>query len=115
MICVVAAAAETDAGAQRLFTSFQQVFIEHLRGTRGTLLRPPTDLDAFATVEERTRIEHWSRHAIIGSPETVQRRAEALIDETAADELMVLTLIYDQDVRHRSFEIVAGVRDRITA
>jgi luciferase family oxidoreductase group 1 len=115
MICVAAVAAETDAGAQRLFTSFQQVFIEYLRGTRGTPLRPPTDRDAFATVEERTRIEHWSRHAIIGSPETVQRRAEALIDETAADELMVLTLIYDQDARHRSFEIVAGVRDRITA
>jgi alkanesulfonate monooxygenase SsuD/methylene tetrahydromethanopterin reductase-like flavin-dependent oxidoreductase (luciferase family) len=86
-----------------------------LRATRGTLLRPPTDLDAFATVEERTRIEHWSRPVIIGSPETVQHRAEALIDETAADELMVLTLIYDQDARHRSFEIVAGVRDSITA
>ncbi len=80
-------------------------------------LPPPTaDLGAFATLdEERTLMERSWRHAITGSVETVQRRAEALIDETAADELMVLTVIYDQDARRRSFQIVGEVRDRINA
>jgi hypothetical protein len=36
---------------------------------------------------------------------------EALIAETAADELSVFTMIYDLDARRRSFEIVAEARD----
>ena len=38
-------------------------------------------------------------------------RIEALIAETAADELSVFTMIYDLDARRRSFEIVAEARD----
>src|SRR5258706_2311267 len=116
MICVVVTAADTDAAAQYLFTSFQQMTVGHVRGTHGTRPPPTADLGALATLdEERTLMERSWRHAITGSVETVQRRAEALIDETAADELMVLTVIYDQDARRRSFQIVGEVRDRINA
>lgn len=116
MVCVVVTAADTDAAAQYLFTSFKQTTVGHVRGTHGTLPPPTTDLGASATPDEERRLtERLWRHAITGSMETVQRRIEALIDETAADELMILTVIYDQDARHRSFQIVGEVRDRINA
>jgi alkanesulfonate monooxygenase SsuD/methylene tetrahydromethanopterin reductase-like flavin-dependent oxidoreductase (luciferase family) len=51
------------------------------------------------------------RYAIVGSRKTVRQGIEALIAETAADELSVFTMIYDLDARRRSFEIVAEARD----
>jgi alkanesulfonate monooxygenase SsuD/methylene tetrahydromethanopterin reductase-like flavin-dependent oxidoreductase (luciferase family) len=40
----------------------------------------------------------------------VYDKLDALIAETAADELIVLTLIHDQAARYRSFEILAEHR-----
>ena len=100
MIAVVVTAAETDEAAQYLFTSFLQLTIDHVRGTPD---------------EERRLTERSWRHAITGSANTVERRVETLIDETAADELMVMTVIHDQDARRRSFQIVGEVRDRMNA
>jgi alkanesulfonate monooxygenase SsuD/methylene tetrahydromethanopterin reductase-like flavin-dependent oxidoreductase (luciferase family) len=45
--------------------------------------------------------------SIVGSPETVRRGVEALIAETGADELMVVSDIYDHQARLRSFALIA--------
>jgi luciferase family oxidoreductase group 1 len=116
MVAVLVTAAETDEAAQLLFTSFQQLMIDHVRGTLGTLQPPTADLGKLVTPEEESRLKERSwRHAITGSASTVERRLQALVDETAADELMVLNVIHDQNARHLSFRIVADVRDRINA
>ena len=45
--------------------------------------------------------------AVVGAPGMVYGELDRLIAETAADELIVLTLVHDQAARHRSFEILA--------
>jgi alkanesulfonate monooxygenase SsuD/methylene tetrahydromethanopterin reductase-like flavin-dependent oxidoreductase (luciferase family) len=45
--------------------------------------------------------------SIVGSPETVRFGIDALIAETSADELMIVSDIYDHATRLRSFEIIA--------
>jgi alkanesulfonate monooxygenase SsuD/methylene tetrahydromethanopterin reductase-like flavin-dependent oxidoreductase (luciferase family) len=47
--------------------------------------------------------------AVVGSPDTVRAGLAAFIAETAADEIMVSTMIFDHAARLRSFEIVAEV------
>ena len=70
-------------------------------------------MGAFASLKERDRVEHGRRYAIVGSRETVRQQI-ALVSETAADELIFLTLIHDQVARHRSFEIVAEACNGMT-
>ena len=47
--------------------------------------------------------------SIVGSPDTVRAGIDALIAETGADELMIVSDVYDHAKRLRSFELIAGV------
>ena len=44
---------------------------------------------------------------MVGSPETVQRGLERLIEQTGANELMIAGQIFDHQARLHSFEIAA--------
>jgi luciferase family oxidoreductase group 1 len=108
-------AANTDAEAQRLFTSLQQQFISLRRGTPGPLPPPVGNMDGHWSPMERAGVEQSLAYSVIGAPDTVERGLQALIAETRADELMLTAQIYDHAARLRSFEIAAEVRDRIGA
>ena len=47
------------------------------------------------------------KHSIVGSPETVRRELESFVSLTKADELMVVTSLYDHAARVRSYGIVS--------
>jgi len=103
-------AAETDARARFLFSSLQQVFLSLRRGRPRQLAAPVEDLDAQLMPHERQMLDEMLAYSVIGSPETVGRGLESIIERTAADELIVTSQIHDHGERLRSFEIVAEVR-----
>jgi luciferase family oxidoreductase group 1 len=115
MIGVNVFAANTDAEAQRLFTSLQQQFISLRRGTPGPLPPPVDNLDDHWSPMERAGVQQSLAYSVIGAPDTVERGLQALIAETGADELMLTAQIYDHAARLRSFEIAAEARGRIAA
>ena len=47
--------------------------------------------------------------SIIGSPDTVRAGIEALVAETGADELIIVSDVYDHATRLRSLELIAEV------
>jgi hypothetical protein len=49
------------------------------------------------------------KYSIIGSAEIVRTELEEFVGLTEADELMIVTSIYDHAARIRSYEIVAEV------
>ena len=102
-------AADTDAEARRLFTSTQQAFANMHRGTRGPLPPPIDDIAMYWSPAERAHAEHMLAYAVVGSPETVSDGLSRFVAETAADEIMIASMIYDHGARLRSFEIVAEV------
>jgi luciferase family oxidoreductase group 1 len=105
MVGVNVIAAETDAAARRLFTSLLQAFAALRRG-RPQPLPPPVDsMDGRWSDAERAMAEQSLKYAVVGSPETVRRGLEAVLEETQADELMLTGQIYDHAARLRSFEI----------
>ena len=102
-------AAETDDEARRLATSQQMSFADIFRGTRG-LTRPPIDdIDAYWSPNERAQASQMLACSIIGGPATVRAGLQRFVERTRADELMIVSDIYDTDRRHRSFEIIAEV------
>jgi luciferase family oxidoreductase group 1 len=50
---------------------------------------------------------------LIGGPETVAERLQAVLDETGADEVMVTTPVHHHADRLRSYELVASVAGRL--
>ena len=115
MAAIGVVAADTDAAAARLFTSLQQSFVLLRRGTPGPLPPPVDSMDGRWEPWERTGVENAFREAVVGSPETVQRGIAAFLERTQVDELMVTAAIHDQAARLHSFELVAGIRDRLGA
>jgi luciferase family oxidoreductase group 1 len=107
MICALVIAADTDEMAQYHFSSLQITMIERVRGNMGPLRRPVPSLDSVSTPDERKALERFLPHVVVGSRAKVFGELDRLISETAADELMALTLVHDQVARHRSFEILA--------
>jgi alkanesulfonate monooxygenase SsuD/methylene tetrahydromethanopterin reductase-like flavin-dependent oxidoreductase (luciferase family) len=45
---------------------------------------------------------------VLGDPTGVRLRLEALVEETGADEPMVMSMVHDHAARLRSYELLAG-------
>ena len=105
MVGVNVMACDDDAAALHQFTTVQRMFLSLRRtGGRDTLL-PPGDVEA--TEGELAMMEHMLQVSAIGSPDRVVTQLEALVDLTAADELITVTYAHDPAVRARSQELVA--------
>jgi luciferase family oxidoreductase group 1 len=100
-------AADTDADAQRIFTSAQQQFTNLHRGLPGPLQPPIDDMEDYWSPREKAGVNHMLQYAIVGSPESVGAQLRAFIDATAIDEIILTGQIYDHGARLRSFEIAA--------
>jgi luciferase family oxidoreductase group 1 len=107
MVGVNIIGAETDAEARRLATTQQMAFTNLVRGTRD-LSQPPIDnIEAYWSPMEKAHVMQMMARTIVGSPTTVRSGIEALVSETNADELMIVSDVYDHARRLRSFEIIA--------
>lgn len=115
MVVANVVAADTDEAARYQFTSVQQSMTNLLRGVPGMMQPPIDDIDSYWSASEKAGAQRMLRYAISGSPATVQSRLRSFIAETAADELMVTSHLYDPAVARRSLDIVAQARDALAA
>ena len=107
LIGVNVVAAETDTEARILATSQQMTFADMFRG-KPSLLKPPIeDIEAYRTPRERAQTDQMLSCSVIGSAETVRDGLNQLVLDTQADELMIVSDIFDFDKRVRSLEIIA--------
>ena len=81
------------------------------RGARGLSRRPIDDIEAYWPPREKAQVLQMLARSIVGSPETVRAGIDALIDETAADEIMIVSDVYNHNARLRSFELIAAVHE----
>ena len=106
LLTLAAIAAPTDEEAERLALPS---LLSRLRRLRGIQAPFPTLEEAEAypwTAQERDEVAR-TRRVVSGSPHTVRTRIEALAHEYGADEVMVLTIAPDYDLRLRSYELLA--------
>ena len=109
MVAVQMIAAETDAAARRLFTTPQQRFLRLIRNQPVELLPPVNSMEPLWQDHERVAVESKLRAAIVGSDATVKAGLEKLVNDTAADEVIVVTDTYEHADRIESYRRVAGV------
>ncbi len=111
MVGVNVVAAATDAEARRLATTQQMAFANIFRGARSLSQPPIDDIESYWSPAEKAQAMRMLARSIVGSPETVRMGLEALVAETGADELIVVSDVYDHPTRLRSFEIIAEAAD----
>jgi luciferase family oxidoreductase group 1 len=109
MVAVQVIAAETNKIARRLFTTPQQRFLRLIRNQPVELLPPVDSMDAIWQDWERAAVESKLHAAIVGSNETVKAGLTKLVDDTGADEVIVVTDTYEQSDRLESYRRVAEV------
>jgi luciferase family oxidoreductase group 1 len=107
MVGVNVIAAETDDQARRLATTQQMAFANIFRGARGLSQPPIDDIETYWSPSEKAQAMRMLARSIVGSPETVRAGLDALVEETQADELIVVSDVYDHRKRLRSFELIA--------
>ncbi|MBA4741686.1 MAG: LLM class flavin-dependent oxidoreductase [Azoarcus sp.] len=101
-------AADSQAEARRLATTQQMAFVDLVRGTRSLSRAPIDDIDAYWSAAEKAHAMRMLERSIVGTPDAVREGIAALADETGADELIVVSDIFDQAARLRSYELIVG-------
>jgi luciferase family oxidoreductase group 1 len=107
MLGVNVVAADTDEEARLLATSGRQAFASLRRGMPTTLPPPNKEFEKEVVPFKGIRLEEVQSVSMVGSPATVREDLENFIERTQADELIVVSHIYDHAARLRSYELIA--------
>ena len=113
IVAVPVIAAETDAAARYLFTTPQQRFLRLIRNQPVELLPPVDSMEGLWTERERGAVAARLAAAICGSNETVKAGLTTLLQETLADEVIVVTDTYEHADRLNSCERVSRIAAEI--
>ncbi|TWF40571.1 luciferase family oxidoreductase group 1 [Chitinophaga polysaccharea] len=111
MACVNVIAADTDAAANRLATSFYQLFLGIIRGKLRRMGPPIESMEGVWTAYEAAHAQQMLACSFIGSGATVQQGLQQFLEDTQVDEVIATAHIYDQQDRLHSYEILKEVFD----
>ncbi|HKC67149.1 MAG TPA: MsnO8 family LLM class oxidoreductase, partial [Bacteroidia bacterium] len=111
LACVGAIAADTDAEAQKLATSFKRLYLGIITGQREKM-RPPVELSEWhIDPMAEAALQQMIKYSFIGSPEKVQKGLQQFLDETQVDELMITTPVYEHSARLHSYKIISKFKN----
>ncbi len=112
MVCASVIVADTDEHARYIAGPGALSFVRLRQGRPAPLSTPQEAADYPYTEIDELVIEDRMATQIIGSPSTVRAGLDELMESTAADELMVTTIVHGHEDRLRSFELLSEVAER---
>ena len=101
-------AAPTDEEAEFLASSTYQRVLGIITGRRGRLQPPVEHYMAQLQPQERAAIADFLAVAVIGSASTVRAGFEQLAQATQADEFILVSDVFDVELRLRSLDLAAA-------
>lgn len=109
MPCINVIVAETTAEAQLLATSAQKLFLGIITNQRGPLQVPDPDFEMIPAA--KAALEQMTKYTFIGDQNKVFREVNQFVDDTQADELMIVAHIFDHQKRLESFRLLMESRE----
>ncbi len=100
-------AADTDAEAKRLATTQQMSVADIFGGKRGLSKPPIDDIETYWSSDQKAGALSMLKRSVVGSPDSVRAGLRAFVDETKVDEVMVVSDVFDHQMRLRSLELIA--------
>ena len=108
MIGVNVIAAQSSDLARWLATTQQVSFVNLLRGNRGLSQPPIESIEDYWTPAERNTVQQMLACSVVGDSSAVGEGLMRLAEETGADELMLVTDVFDHEARLHSLALTAG-------
>jgi luciferase family oxidoreductase group 1 len=106
-VCVWAICAETDEEAMRLSMSARMMLLSLFRG-HSIPVPPVEEAEDFLA---REGLPAWTlpqgRRLLTGSPKNLRRAIETVAADYGAQEMFVVNIMYDHNVRLKSYELLA--------
>jgi luciferase family oxidoreductase group 1 len=100
--------ADTDEEAEELALSVTFAFFSLYAGLPQRSMPSPKEVHAYSMTEhERAIFKAVGDRHIVGSPATVDARLTPLLEQTQADELMILSIVHDHAARKHSYDLIA--------
>ncbi len=100
-------AADSDAEAELLASSWQQVFVNLFSGTPGQLPPPVANyMDKLPSMQQ-AMLHDVLACTLVGTADNIAGKISDFVAKTGADELMITSQIYDHQARLHSYEIIA--------
>lgn len=113
MVAANVIAADTDEEAKRLATTQQMSVTDLFRNARGLSKPPIDDIDTYWTPQERAQADGFLAVSVYGSQDTIHAWLTQLIDDTQADELIIVSDVFDDHDRLKSFRLIAEVAQNL--
>lgn len=110
MACVNVIAADSNAEAQRLATSFFQLATGIITGRRRALQPPVDSMDGLWGEYEEAAVMQMMKYTFIGDQERIAGELTYFQKHTQLDELMVTSHIYDPQARMHSYEVLKSIQ-----
>ena len=107
ILTVAAVCAETQAEAEHLAASSDYGHVRRARGEYGPLVSPEEALAHAWTPEEEVLRRANRARLFVGTPDLVRERLTTLARSVGADEIMVMSAIFDHAAKLRSYELLA--------
>ncbi len=113
MACVNGMAADTTAEAQKIANTLYSAFLNIIRNDRKPYGPPPETMDGLWSPVEEMGVKQKLRYSLIGDRDGVSKQLTAFQKKYQLDEIMISSMIYDQQARLRSYEILMEVGKEI--
>jgi luciferase family oxidoreductase group 1 len=107
MVAVSVLVGEDDEHAEWLAGPSRLSFVRRRTGRPARLTSPEEAAAYEFSGMESELLRQWGRSSVVGGPDRVRQQLEELAERTKAQELMVLTTVYNHSDRVRSYELLA--------
>lgn len=107
ILATAAVVAPTAEEADRLASTIDLNFVRRAQGIYAPLESPEVAMAYDYTPVDRERIKQNRTRLAVGTPDQVKARIDDLVSVTAADEVMITTMLYDHEARKRSYGLLA--------
>ena len=105
--CINTIVADTDQEAEKISTSMIRMIFGVLTNQMDYMQEPTEMTQELRILYQNPVFQQMAKYSFIGSPHTVYEKTQQFLNETGADELMVVSHIYDHEDRIKSYRLFA--------
>ena len=105
--------ADSNKAAENMFTTLIRMVVNLFMGKREYLNKPTEMTEELHEILQNPSVQQMLKYSFVGNKETVKKQTQDFLEKTKADELIVVTNIYDAEDRIKSYELFSEIMKEI--
>ena len=105
--------ADSNKAAENMFTTLIRIVVNLFMGKREYLNKPTEMTEELHEILQNPSVQQMLKYSFVGNKETVKKQTQDFLEKTKANELIVVTNIYDAEDRIKSYELFSEIMKEI--